>query len=164
MLKPPMLWSMSAQPNHLVEVYFLSCEFGYKNDVINHLKEFRKKDRIGDNFYANASYGFMGLYYPELEWTTNSIKKLISKPHIKDTYNIGNCIQAIEHFDQIKLYDSLLELLAAHKSMATHGSLRVTPEGWLCMPAMVLIYLAEFRGMKIRKSKMIMFLRRTLII
>jgi hypothetical protein len=150
MLKPPMIWSMSAQPNHLVQVFFLSCEFGYKNDVINNLINYRKKDRIGDNFYANVAFGLMGLHNPELEWTSKSIEKLLSAPEYKDTYNIGTCIQAIEQFDQTGYVQSLHKLLDAHKAMATRGSLRGTPEGWLCMPAMVLIYLAELHGMKIR--------------
>lgn len=149
MLKPPMIWSMSAQPNQLVQVFFLSCEFGYKEEVIFHLQEYRKKDKIGDNFYANVSYAIMGLKYPDLGWTTKSIEKLLSAPEFKDTFSIGNCILALENFDQTCFSDSIIELIEAHKGMATRGSLRGTPEGWLCLPAMVLIYLAELRGMKI---------------
>jgi hypothetical protein len=148
-LKPPMHWSRSAQPNHLAYVYFLSCEFDYKTAVIKNLFEYRKKERIGENYYAQVAYAIMGLQYPELDWTTKSLTKLQSSPDLKDTYSIGLCVQALEQNDQSGFDNGLTKLLDAHKGMAVHGGLRDTPEGGLCMPAMVLIYLAKLRGMKI---------------
>ena len=79
------------------------------------------------------------------EWIQDSLKR----PKYKDLYAAGLALQGILNRDQGSFISSLQLLLKAHEGQAKHGDLRWTPEGWLCLSAMTLSFLAFQQGLKV---------------
>ncbi len=149
MIKPPKIWKMSNQPNWLVDIFILSGRKDLNPIIGNELEEFKKKKYGGDSPIAHASYGIMELLYPQKNDMPLHIQILNKYPEIKYTLSIGQAFQAIIDRNEGGLNVALKSLLLAHKGMAKHGGLRETPEGWLCLPAMSLAYVASKYQMQI---------------
>jgi hypothetical protein len=79
------------------------------------------------------------------EW----VRGLKKRPKYKDLFAAGFALQAIFDKNQEAFTQSLSLLLKAHQGMARYGVLRLTPEGWLCLPAMTLSYLAHQNNLKV---------------
>ena len=141
MLTPPMLWKKSAQPHWLVDIFILSKRQDLLENVIRELGIYRS-DRLGNSFVACYSYAVADLLSLTSKDISREINCLMKNPKIKMAIAWGSAFQAVIVQDQASFDLALEDVLAIHKGQATHGGLRETPEGWLCMPAMTLIYLA----------------------
>jgi hypothetical protein len=84
----------------------------------------------------------MEMLIPQSGNINDWISELLKRPKYKDLYAAGLTIQAIQDHDQSAFDSSLRSLLKVHEGKAKFGELRLTPSGWLCLPAMVLSYLA----------------------
>ncbi len=142
------LWALSAQPHWLVDVYVLSGRMDLYSNVIRELEQY-KLGKLGGSYVALYSYALMELLSPTGQNFSTWVKGLLEKPKIKDGYAIGLSIQAILSYEESALHNSLSALLEVHEGQATHGGLRETAEGLLCMPAMSLAYVALERNMQV---------------
>jgi len=141
-------WRVSAQPHWLVDVCLMSGRNNCFGDVWRELDLF-KAGPTGDNYLALYSYAVMELLLPSGWEIDKSIQGLLSKPKIKDGCAMGHALESIVKNDQTNFTTSMLSLLKAHEGMAKHGGLRETAEGFLCMPAMSLAYVASKRNLKV---------------
>jgi hypothetical protein len=141
MFAPPMFWKKSAQPHWLVDIFILSKRQDLLEDVIRELDIYRS-GRLGNSLVACYSYAVADLLSLTSKNISREINCLTKNPKIKMTFAWGSALQGVIGKDQVSFDLALENVLAVHKGQATHGGLRETPEGWLCMPAMTLIYLA----------------------
>ena len=146
-------WRASSQPNWLVDVAVLSGRSDLYPSVLEELTLYRlsstKSNPIGNSPIAHYCYSVMEILYPGSGNISDWIKGLVKRPKYKDMYAIGLVIQAITSKNQILFTNSLQLLLKAHEGQAKYGELRLTPEGWVCLPAMTLSYLANQRNLKL---------------
>jgi hypothetical protein len=147
-------WRASNQPNWLVDIAILSGRADLFSTVLNELTLFKVDGSTyghsgGDSPLAYYSYSVMEILLPISGNISEWLKGLMKRPKYKDFYATGLTLQAILDKDQNTFTQSLLLLLKAHEGMAKHGELRLTPEGWLCLPAMTLSFLAYQRGLKV---------------
>jgi tetratricopeptide (TPR) repeat protein len=143
------LWQKTSQPNWLVDICVLSGREDLYPKVLRELETY-KTDSRGDSLVALYAYALIEVLMHIENDITNWIQGLLKKPKVKDTFAIGQTLQAILDEDQIALDSALANLLKAHEGMARYGNLRETAEGLLCMPAMSLTYVALKRKLKVR--------------
>jgi hypothetical protein len=148
MLNSPMIWKKAGKPDLLAEIFILSGEKNFRELIISILKDYKLNDKWGDSNSAHRAYGLIGVMVPELNWEIHSSSVLISNEVNKRDFYFGKCIIAIIEKNSTLFENSLKNILDEHRQVATHGSLRATPEGWLCLPAMTLGILANFSGVK----------------
>ncbi len=142
------LWRSTSQPNWLVDICVLSGRKDLYPKVQQALESY-KSDYRGGSLVALYSYALMELLLPAGNEIDPWIQGLLKKPKVKDTFAIGQVLQAIVEENQIGLDSALESLLKAHAGMAKYGGLRETAEGLLCMPAMSLAYVALQRGLTV---------------
>ena len=145
MLNPPQLWKGTSQPNWLVDIGVLSGRKDQYQKITQELDAY-KKDYRGNSLAALYSYGLMELLTSSENKIYSWIPELIKRPKIKDIYAIGISFQAILDKNINDFNNGLTELLKAHEGMAKHGALRETAEGFICMSAMSLAYIAKKRN------------------
>lgn len=150
MLKPPMFWWKSGQPNRLIDIYILSNVTNKKEELMKVWLEYSTNLQTNKSLVYYQAYGILGLCFPELDSIEISVKKLLAKEKVKDTFIIGKCIEAISQKNLVLLEELIYDLLEVHKRMATKGSYRGVIEGWLCSPAMVLTIVAYRLGLEFR--------------
>lgn len=147
------LWLASSQPNWLVDIAILSGRSDLFPSVLEELNLYRlrstKIQPVGSSPLAHYCYSVMEILYPSGGNITAWIKDLLKRPKYKDLYAAGFVLQTILDREQNAFMDSMGLLLKAHEGMAKHGELRLTPEGWLCLPAMTLSYLAKNNGLEV---------------
>jgi tetratricopeptide (TPR) repeat protein len=141
-------WYGTSQPNWLVDTYILANQATLYPEVLKEIEGY-KSDPRGMSLMAFYAYALTCLIPGKDEEASDYVSGLLKKPKIKDTFAIGRIIKAIIEHDQLAFDGSLEDLLDAHKRMAKFGSLRETPEGFLCLPAMSLSKMALGRGMQI---------------
>jgi hypothetical protein len=142
------LWKDSGQPHWLVDICVLSGRTDLYPKVLRELDAY-KTIPLGRSLVALYAYALMELLLPSEGNITQWIQDLLVKPKVKDTFAMGQALQAIVDRDQSALNDALTSLLKAHEGMAKHGGLRESAEGLLCMPAMSLAYAALKRNLKV---------------
>ena len=146
-------WRKSGQPNWLVDIAILSGRSELYPSVVEELTVYRvtpsKSGPIGSSPMAHYCYSVMEILLPSSKNISEWIKDLKKRPKYKDLYYAGFVLQAILDGDQAAFTQSLQLLLKAHEGMAKYGDLRLTPEGWLCLPAMTLSYLACQKSLKV---------------
>lgn len=147
------LWLASSQPNWLVDIFILSGRFDLYPSVLEGFNRLRLKSTkiqpVASSPMAHYCYSVMEILFPSGGNITAWIKDLLKRPKYKDLYAAGLALQAILDKDQDAFTNSIMLLLKAHEGMAKHGDLRWTPEGWLCLPAMTLSYLAIKNALKV---------------
>ena len=145
-------WRASGLPNWLVDIVVLSGRPNLYSSVLEELTIYRlsstKINPVGTAPMAYYCYSVMKILCPSSGDFSEWINNLLKRPK-KDFIAMGLTIQAILNQDQDSLTNSLQLLLKAHEGMAKHGELRLTPEGWLCLPAMTLSFLAIQKGLKV---------------
>jgi hypothetical protein len=137
-------WYASGSPDWLVEITILSGRNDLYASVNKELSIYRSN--YGESV-ANAPLTLyccciMEILIPQSGNISEWISELLKRPKYKDLYAAGLTIQAIQDHDQSAFDSSLRSLLKVHEGKAKFGELRLTPSGWLCLPAMVLSYLA----------------------
>jgi tetratricopeptide (TPR) repeat protein len=142
------LWHMSSEPNLLVNIYMMA---GRPDLYARTWKEVEayKSDRRGKSLWALYAYAMIRLMSGKDEEAYDYALGLLKKPTVKDTFAMGQTIQAIVECSQDAFDVALADLLNVHRGMARFGGLRGTPEGYLCMPAMSLSRIALERGMQV---------------
>jgi hypothetical protein len=148
MFTHPKFWEDSGQPNRLIDIFILSKQRDLLDDIVRELIAY-KSNRYGRSYVACYSYAVADLLISPQKDISTEIVYLLKNPKIKIATALGYSLQAIIENDQISFGFALESILAIHKGQATHGALRETPEGWLCMPAMTLIYLAMKQNFQI---------------
>jgi len=151
MFRPPKMWKISAQVSRLVDVWILSTRQSLYPTVLEELENYRKDmpKNNANSLLAQYSYGLVELLYPTGFNIPLWIQNLTVKPSIKDMFAIGQVFQAILDRDAIGLNSATENLLLSHQGKAKHGILRETPEGFICMSAMSLAYVAHKYDMKV---------------
>ena len=153
MFGPRPFWRRSGLVNWLVDIAILSGRSDLYPSVLEELIIYRmsstKSNPVGNSPMAHYCYSVMEILCPGFGNISEWIKDLIKRPKYKDLYAAGFALQAIMDRDQDAFNSSLQSLLKAHEGMAKHGDLRWTPEGWLCLPAMSLSFLAIQKGLKV---------------
>lgn len=153
MFGPNPFWLASSQPNWLVDIFILSGRFDLYPSVLEGFNRLRLKSTkiqpVGSSPTAHYCYSVMEILFPSGGNITAWIKDLLKRPKYKDLYAAGLAIQAILDKDQDAFTNSIMLLLKAHEGQAKHGWLRWTPDGWLCLPAMTLSYLAKKNDLKV---------------
>lgn len=146
-------WLASSQPNWLVDIAILSGRADLFPSVLEELNLYRLRSTkikpVGSSPMAHYCYSVMEILYPSDGNISAWIKDLLKRPKYKDLYAAGFALQAILDRNQNVFSDSMGLLLKAHEGMAKHGDLRWIPEGWLCLPAMTLSYLAKKNDLKV---------------
>ena len=141
-------WKATGEPNHLVDICILSGKPHHYPEVVQELNLYRMSRRR-NSLVALYAYALMELFIPSGQNITTWIEGLLKEPKVKDTFAMGQALQAIVKEDQALFHEASANLLKAHEGMAKHGALRETAEGLLCMPAMSLAYMARKRGLKV---------------
>jgi hypothetical protein len=148
MFSPPIFWKKSSQAYRLIDICILSGRLDLLGDVIRELQEF-KSDPTGDSPAAHYSYAVAGLLSPATKNINDDIEVLLKHPRFKISIAWGNVLQAVVTQNQ-PLFDlGLADLIQVHKGQATHGDLRWSPDGWLCLSAMSLIHLGLKENLKV---------------
>jgi hypothetical protein len=144
-------WRVSAQPNWLVDIAILSGRSDLFPSVLKelHMYLLNKNYSVANSPMAHYCYSVMEILYPSGGNISEWIKDLIKRPKYKDLYAAGFALQAILDKDQSSFTNSLQLLLKAHEGLAKYGQLRLTPEGWICLPAMSLSFLAYQKNLKV---------------
>jgi hypothetical protein len=146
-------WRASSQPNWLVDIAILSGRSDLYPSVLEELTLYRlsstKSKPVGNSPMAHYCYSVMEIACPNSGNISEWIKDLIKRPKYKDLYAAGLALQAILSKDQASFISSLHLILKAHEGQAKHGDLRWSPEGWLCLPAMTLSFLACQKNLKV---------------
>lgn len=147
-------WRASGQPNWLVDIAILSGRTDLYPSVLEELTLFRTKGSTYSNTGGNSPLAHYCNSVMEILFSSSGnisdwIKDLKKRPKYKDLYAAGFMLQAILDKDQEAFTQSLKLLLEAYAGMAKHGELRLSPEGWLCLPAMTLAFLACQKGLAI---------------
>ncbi len=147
-------WRASGQVNWLVDVVILSGNKDFYSQVWEELNKFKihgseYSHAGGDSPMANYCYGVMEMFLPGSGDLTTAIHTLLKYPRYKDFYACGIALKSILNQDQNGFSQSLSLLLKTHEGMAKHGGLRLSPEGWLCLPAMSLSILAHEKNLKV---------------
>jgi hypothetical protein len=153
MLSPNPIWKASAQPEWLIDIALMSGRSDLYPAIKEELNVMRINSSIihpvGTSLPAQYCYSVMEILYPEtgniLEW----IENLLKRPKVKEFYAIGQCLQSIVKIDQIGFDQSLCAILKSHEGKAKHGELRWTPEGWLCLSAMSLSFIAIQKRLRV---------------
>jgi hypothetical protein len=141
-------WHGTSQPNWLIDCYVLANQQDLYPQVWREIEGY-KLDRRGGSLVALYAYAMLRLASGEDSKTTDYIAGLLKKPKVKDMCAAGKAIQSLVDGNQTTLDRALAELLNAHQGMAQHGSLRWSPEGYLCLPVMSLSKMALDRGMAV---------------
>jgi hypothetical protein len=123
-------WETTSEPNILVDICALSGRTNLHPKVLQELETY-KTDHRGDSLVALYAYALMDLLLPSGNDITVWIQYLLKKPKYKDTFAMGQTLQAIVDKDQAALDIALANLLKAHEGMANYGGLRETAEGLL---------------------------------
>jgi hypothetical protein len=134
-------WYGTSQPNWLVDTHILAHRPSLYPKVRDEIEAY-KRDYRGDSLMALYSYALVCLVFGDDAEAGNYVNGLLKRPKIKDTFAMGQIIEAISVQDQPAFDTSLDALLQAHRGMAKFGGLRETPEGFLCLPAMSLSRIA----------------------
>ena len=146
-------WIASSQPNWLVDIVTLSGQENLYETVINELSKYRlsstKTHQVGDSPLTHYSFSVMEILYPHSNDIGKWINNLIKHPKYKIWYYAGYTLQAIIDRDQNSFETSIKALLKSHESKAKYGDLRWSPEGWLCLPAMTLAFIAIHQGLTV---------------
>lgn len=150
MLGPNPYWRASGQVDWLVNVSVLAGNRTNFPSVLEELNLYRisstKSHPGGRSPMAHYCYSVMELMYPGQGDMEGWIKDLLIRPKYKNMVAVGHVIDAISKHDRRGFSQSLQELLVVHEGMAKYGQLRLTPEGWLCLPAMCLALIARQKG------------------
>jgi hypothetical protein len=139
-------WKISSQPDWLADITILSGRTDLFPSVMKDLSLYRAgSTKIRP--VANAPLTFyccciMEMLIPQSGNLKDWIGELLKRPKYKDLYAAGLTIQAIQDHDQSAFDSSLRSLLKVHAGKVKYGEFRWSPLGWLCLPAMVLSYLA----------------------
>jgi len=141
-------WLGTGQPNWLVYSYILANQADLHPKVCEELEAY-KQHPGGDSLVAFYAYGMLHLMSGDDNGASVYVPKLTKNPRHKWIFAAGKTMQAIVEQSQVDLRESLHGLLIAHQRLAKFGSLRETPEGFLCLPAMVLSRVALDRGMEV---------------
>jgi hypothetical protein len=141
MFSPPMLWKMSAHPDWLVDICILAGRTDLFPIMFRELESFQI-GATGNSLRAFYAYGMIGLLSTSRNVISKWIRGLSEKPKIVMWFSIGQALQAILEKENDKFNTALATVLKAHEGQAIRGGLRSTPEGFLCMPAMSLCYVA----------------------
>jgi hypothetical protein len=150
--KNPM-WIVSGQPDWLVDITILSGLSDLYPSVAKELYLYRAgSTKIRP--VANAPLTLyccciMEMLIPQSGNMNDWIGELLKRPKYKDLYPAGLIIQAIQDHDQSAFDSSLRSLLKVHEGKVKYGEFRWSPLGWLCLPAMVLSYLASRENLTI---------------
>jgi hypothetical protein len=142
------LWKGTSQPNWLVDICLLSGRADLYPMVLQELEVY-KTDRRGNSLVALYAYTLIELLAPSGTDGMVWIQGLLKKPGVKDTFAMGQVLQAIVTEQQSSLDTALARLLEAHEGIAKHGSLRDSAEGLLSMAAMSLAYVALKRNFRV---------------
>lgn len=138
-------WLRSAQPYLLVNTCVLSAEEELYPAVSEDVALYKARMESRQSPYALTAFYACGvmelLLSPDADITIH-IAELLKWPKVKEVIAMGQALQAIVTHDQPAFDNALSSLLEAHRGMAQHGDLRHSSEGLLCMPAMVLAYIA----------------------
>jgi hypothetical protein len=144
-------WLASSQPNWLVDIVILSGRSDLYSSVAEELMKYKMSSKrshpVGDSPLAHYCYCAMEILSPNSGNITAWINVLTKRPKFKDLYAAGLAFQAIQNRDKLAFNKALQLLLIAHEGIAKHGELRLTPEGWLCLPAMTISYLGYRNGL-----------------
>jgi hypothetical protein len=142
------MWHGTSQPDDLVNALTLADQPEFYPQVREETETY-KIDPRGDAPVALYSYALVRLIAHEDEAAGDYVPGLFKTPKIKDTFATGKVIKTIIERDQLVFESALEDLLKAHQGMAKFGSLRETPRGFLCLPAMSLSKMALERGMEV---------------
>jgi len=149
MFASPKLWKKSGQPYWLIDICVLSGRLDLLADVKSELNDY-KSDKLGNSpaaLYANA---MTDLLLSSKSDISISIFGLLKDPRIKICIALGEALNSIIANNQPAFESALINLLEVHEGQATRGSLRSTPEGWLCMSAMSLAYVAQLHNFQVK--------------
>jgi tetratricopeptide (TPR) repeat protein len=141
-------WHRTSQPNWLVDTYALANRPDLYPQVLEEVEAY-KLDPRAQALVALYAYAMVCLLSGKDEEAQDHVPGLLKKPKVKDTFAMGQAIQAIVERDQSAFDEALDNLLKAHRGMAKFGGLRETPEGFLCLPAMSLSKTALERDMEV---------------
>ena len=153
MLKHPFRWRIGGAPENLVDVFVLSDSRNYARIIRNHLEEYKKNPPGNPSaafaYIALYAYSVMEMLLPSGDSIEEYIEGLLRRPKIKDGYAMGKILRAIVDRDQTVFNESMTNLLKVHEGMAKYGGLRESAEGFLCLPAMTLAYIALRNTMRV---------------
>jgi hypothetical protein len=153
MFSPPLFWRDSGQPHWLVDVCVLSGRKNRYADVIDELEAYKLNPpgspSAAISYAALYAYSVIELLAPSGTDIGGLIEGLLKRPKSEDGYGMGQTLRAIIRNDQPALDEGLGNLLKAHEGMAKRGGMRKTAEGFLCLPAMTLAYMALQRNLKV---------------
>jgi hypothetical protein len=141
------LWHGSGQVNLLVDILILSRKLDLVKKVEVELKKFYREpqhDTWPVSFYAFSIIELLQNRTPDI-W----IEKLVDNPKNNEAINLGVMLNGIVNNNEIGFNASLNELLQAHDRRVKYGALRETPEGFISMDGMAMVFLAKKRGLSI---------------
>jgi len=131
----------------LGEVFILANQpRSFRNTWKQETENYRLGPR-SDALVAQYACALQCLVVYEDQCAEPHIHRLLQKPKVKDMFATGKIFEAIVSRDQLVFDSTLNELITVHHRMATYGSLRETPLGFLCLGAMALSKMALERGM-----------------
>lgn len=139
-------WYGTSQPNLFIDTFVMANQPGLYSKVKDEIETY-KQDRRGSSLAALYSYALLHLLAGQDKEALNYVPGLLKYPKVKDFSAIGEMIRALGNDNASGFDDALMNLLIAHRGMAKFGSLRETPEGILCLPAMSLSKIALERGL-----------------
>lgn len=142
-------WKLIARTDWPVNTYILSGKKEFLPKVISELDSFKTLPSIGNAPYACSGYGMMNLLLSKSEELAQCIEVMLKRPRWKDLYALGQCFKAIDAGDQLAFETALGTLLKVHEGQARNGIYKFTAEGFVCMPAMSLAYIALTRNLSI---------------
>ena len=146
------LWSLSNQPDLLLDTCVLSGQASLAVQVVPELYDYAKSRRKKSylDYYSLVLLNLVAnLEDTEMDlWIT----KLLDKSTVKEGVEMGNVFKAIIESNQNHFDSSLQNLLDLHKKAARYGSLRGTPEGLVNLNALSIAYCASRRNLKINHA------------
>lgn len=146
-------WRASSSVDWLVEISILSGRTEIFPSVLEELTIYKlsstKSSPVGNSPLAHYCYSVMELLFPSSGHLDEWIGDLLKRPKYKDLYAAGLTIQSIRNNDQSAFDQSFQMLLKVHEGQAKLGGLRWSPQGWLCLHAMTLAYLALQKNLEV---------------
>lgn len=144
---PHSLWYGSGQLNWLVDILILSGKLDLAEEVeakISMFFEEPQHDTWPVSFYAFSIIRLVQVKSPGF-W----VDKLLEDPKNRDAINLGKVLEGLVNNDEMGFNTALDELLRVHDRRVKYGALRETPEGFICMDGMAMVFLAQKRGIPV---------------
>lgn len=141
-------WYASGEANLLVAILILSGKLELAEKAKVELGKFYQEPQ--HDTWPVSFYAFSIVELVQNRTPDNWIEKLFTDPKNREALNLGAILKGIVDKDEIGFNAALDTLLRVHDRRAKYGSLRETPEGFISMDGMALVYLAMKKGLTVR--------------